>query len=146
MNARTIPGRTLAVLLSLGLSQVLAPVVYADGHLLTPDQAASRVADRAAVRDAQVKAVQAILDTTEARQQAGLLGASLPKLRAAVPHLSDTELADLSARAAQVKDVAAGHHSSDEGLIILAIILVVAAVAVLIAAGHDDYYDGCGCY
>jgi hypothetical protein len=146
VNARTIPGRTLAVLLSLGLSQVVATVVHADGHLLTPDQASTRVADRAAERAAQVKAVQAVLDTTEARQQAGVLGASLPKLRAAVPHLSDTELADLSARAAKVKDVAAGHHGNDEALIIMAIVLVVAAVAILIAAGGDGYYDDCGCY
>jgi len=146
VNARTIPGRTLAVLLSLGLSQVVAPVARADdGHLLTPDLPSSRVADRAAERAAQVKAVQAVLDTTEARRQAGVLGASLPKLRAAVPHLSDAELADLSARASQVKDVAAGHHS-DEGLVILAIVLVVAAVAVLVAAGDSGYYDDCGCY
>jgi hypothetical protein len=146
VNARTIPGRTLAVLLSLGLSQVVAPVAHADdGHLLTPGLPSSRVADRAAERAAQVKAVQAVLDTTEARRQAGVLGASLPKLRAAVPHLSDAELADLSSRASHVKDVAAGH--TDDGLIIVAIVLLVAAAAVLVAVGDDyGYYDDCGCY
>jgi hypothetical protein len=124
---------------------VVAPAVHADDHLLTPDQASTRVADKAAERAAQVAAVQAILETPEARQQAGLLGTSLPKLRAAVPHLSDTELADLSARAAKVKDVAAGHHN-DEALNNMAIVLVIASVAILIAAGHDGYYDNCGCY
>ncbi len=146
MNARTVVGRTLAVLLSLGLSQVVAPAAYADGHLLPTDQASAVVADHAAARAARVEAVQAVLNTEEARREAGVLGASLPKLRAAVPHLSDVELADLSARAAKVGDIRAGHHD-DDALVILAIVLVVAGVALLVAAGDNGYYDdGCGCY
>jgi hypothetical protein len=145
VKARTAVGRTLAVLLSLGLSQAATPLVYADGHLVGSGQVSAAVADHAASRAAQVKAVQALLDTDEARQQAGLLGASLPKLRAAIPHLSDAELADLSARSQSVKDVAAGHHD-DDALIILAIVLVAAGVALLVAVGDGGYYDDCGCY
>jgi hypothetical protein len=145
VNARTVLGRTLAVLLSLGLSQVVTPAAYADGHLLRSDQASAAVAEHAAARAAQAKVVRAVLSTDEARRQAGVLGASLSKLRDAVPHLSDAELADLSARAANVKDVAAGHHD-DDALIILAIVLVVAGVALLVAAGDNGYYDDCGCY
>jgi hypothetical protein len=145
--ARTALGRIVAVCLSLAVSQIAAPMAYADGsHLVAADDVATRLASRAAERDAQVRAVQVALDTDEARRQAGLLGASLPKLRAAVPHLSDRELADLSSRAAGLKDVAAGHRHNDEGLVILAIVLVVAAAAILIAASHDGYYDDCGCY
>jgi len=122
-------------------------MAYADGgHLVAADDVATRLASRAAEREAQVRAVQVALDTDEARRQAGLLGASLPKLRAAVPHLSDRELADLSSRAAGLKDVAAGHRHNDEGLVILGIVLLVAAAAILIAASHDGYYDDCGCY
>lgn len=148
MIARTALGRTVAVCLSLAVSQIAAPMAYADGgHLVAANDVATRLASSAAERDVQVRAVQAALDTDEARRQAGVLGASLPRLRAAVPHLSDRELADLSSRAAGVKDVAAGHHHyNDEGLIILGIVLIVAATAILIAASHDGYYDDCGCY
>ena len=148
MIARTALGRTVAVCLSLAVSHVAAPMAQAEtGHLVAADDVAARLASRAAERAAQVHAVQAALDTDEARRQAGLLGASLPKLRAAVPHLSDQELVDLSARAAGLKDVAAGHrHHHDDGLVILGIVLVVAAAVVLIAAAHDSYYDDCGCY
>ncbi len=133
--------------LSLAVSQIAAPLARADGgHLVAADDVAARLASRAAERDAQVRAVQSALDTDEARRQAGVLGASLPKLRAAVPHLSDRELADLSSRAAGLQDVAAGHHHNDEGLVILGIVLLVAAAAILIAASHDGYYDDCGCY
>jgi hypothetical protein len=146
VNARTALGRTLAVVLSLGLSQIAAPLVFADdGHMIGSKDASAAVADHAAARAAQIQAVQKVLGTDEARRQAGLLGASLPKLRAAVPHLSDAELSDLSARAARVDDVAAGHHD-DDALIIVAIVLIVAAAAILVAVGNDGYYDDCGCY
>jgi len=144
--ARTALGRSVAVFLSLALSQIAAPIAHADGHLVAPDDVATRLAARAAEREAQIRAVQSALDTAEARRQAGLLGASLPKLRAAVPHLSDQELADLSSRAAGLKDVAAGHHHHDDEMIILAIVLIIAATAIIIAASHDGYYDDCGCY
>jgi len=146
--ARTALGRTLAASLSIALSQIAVPIAHAESnHLVAVDDAAARLAARAAERDAQVRAVQAALDTDEARKQAGILGVGLPKLRAAVPHLSDAELAYLSTRAAGLKDVAAGHHSHDEGLIILGIILIVAAAIVLIAAASNGgYYDDCGCY
>jgi hypothetical protein len=63
-----------------------------------------------------------------------------------VPHLSDTELKDLSERASRVKDVRAGHGSND-ALAILGIMLLVAGVAVLIAVANDEYYDDyCYCY
>ena len=55
------------------------------------------------------------------------MGADPDRLRAAVPHLTDRELADLSARAAQVKDVAAGHHGGGDGaLILIGVLLLVA--------------------
>lgn len=147
MIARTALGRTVAVCLSLAVSQIAAPIAHADGgHLVAANDVATRLASSAAERDAQVRAVQAALETDEARRQAGVLGASLPRLRAAVPHLSDRELADLSSRAAGLKDVAAGHHHNDEGLIILAIVMIVAATAIIIAASHDGYYNDCGCY
>ena len=159
MLARTTWGRALAIWLSVGLSQAAVPAVapaapaagVANGHLVDRGEVARRLLERAKTRDERVKLFQQALATPEARQKARSLGADPDRLRAAVPHLTDRELADLSARAAQVKDVAAGHGGGDTALIMLGVLLVVAGVAVLIAVGedhhYDDYYwDDCWCY
>lgn len=152
MIVRTAVGRALAVLLAFAMSQLAAPVAYAvdavpaPAHLVASAQVQGRLADAAAARADQVRAVQSVLDTAEARRQAGVLGVDAGRLRSAVPHLSDVELADLSARAAQVKDVAAGHHTNDEGLIILGVVLLVAGLVLLATMDGYGYYDDCGCY
>jgi hypothetical protein len=78
------------------------------------------------------------------------MGVDPDRLRTAVPHLTDRELADHSARAAQVNDVAAGHGGGSGAVVILGILLLVAGIAVLVAVGddyYDDYYwDDCWCY
>jgi hypothetical protein len=156
--ARTTWGRALAVWLSVGLSQVAVPAVapaapapgLSGGHLVDQGQVARRLLERAKTRDERVKLFQEALSTPEARQKARALGADPDRLRAAVPHLTDRELADLSARAAQVKDVAAGHGGGNGALVMLGILLLVAGIAVLVAVGndyyHDEYWDDCWCY
>jgi hypothetical protein len=73
------------------------------------------------------------------------MGLQADRLRAAVPHLSDAELLDLSQRAEKVKDVAAGYH--DDGLAIVGLVLLLAGLAVLVAVSEgDEYYDDCYCY
>jgi len=114
-------------------------------------QVARRLLERAKTREERVKLFQDALATPEARQKARAIGADPDRLRAAVPHLTDRELADLSARAAQVKDVAAGHHGGGDGaLILIGVLLLVAGIAVLVAVGDDyyddDYWDDCWCY
>lgn len=159
MLARTTWGRALAVWLSVGLSQAAVPAVspaapapgLASGHLVDQGQVARRLLERAKTRDERVKLFQEALATPEARQKARSLGADPDRLRAAVPHLTDRELADLAARAAQAKDVAAGHGGGNGALVMLGILLVVAGIAVLVAVSDDyysdDYYwDDCWCY
>ncbi len=158
MLARTTWGRALAVWLSVGLSQVAVPAAapaapgpgLPAGHLVDQSQVARRLLERAKTRDERVKLFQEALATPEARQKARSMGADPDRLRAAVPHLTDRELADLSARAAQVKDVAAGHGGGEGALILLGVLLLVAGIAVLVAVGddyyHDEYWDDCWCY
>ena len=158
MFARTTWGRALAVWLSVGLSQVAVPAVapaapapgVSEGHLVDQGQVARRLLERAKTRDERLKLFQDALGTPEARQKARAMGVDPDRLRAAVPHLTDRELADLSTRAAQVKDVVAGHGGSDGALILLGVLLLVAGIAVLVAVSddyyHDDYWDDCWCY
>lgn len=147
MIARTTLGRSVAIVLSIVISQVAAPAAHAaaPSHVVDPQQVAARLGERAAEREAQLHLVRDVLATAEAQKQARVMGLSADKMRGAVAHLSDSELRDLSQRAAQVKDLAAGHHG-DDGLVILAVILLVAGVAILVAASGSDYYDDCYCY
>jgi hypothetical protein len=156
--ARTTWGRALAVWMSLGLTQLAVPAARAanlppavsPGHLVDQGQVARRLLDGAKSRDERVRLFQDALATPEARAKARAMGADPDRLRAAVPHLSDRELADLSARATQVKDVAAGHGSSDGALILVGVMLLVAGIVVLAALSEDYYDDGywddCWCY
>ena len=146
MIARTTLGRAVAVSLSLAVSQVAAPVAQAaTPHLVDSKQVADRLLAGAKSREEKVELFQKALRTPEAERQARVMGVSAEKLAAAVPHLSDKELLDLSQRASRSKDVVAGH--GDEGLIILGVVLLLAGVAVLVAVGNDGYYyDDCYCY
>jgi hypothetical protein len=125
-----------------------ASPVSEDGHLVRTPLVAERLAAKAAERDAQVRLVEDALSTPVAQSQARALGVNLDRVKSAVPHLSDSELADLSQRATNVKDLAAGHRHGD-GLVIAAVVLlIVALVVVVAAAGGYDYYDDdyCDCY
>lgn len=162
MLVRTTLGRTLAVSLSLALSQLTAPLAQAAegaaspagaaaaaapaGHLVDPGTMAARLVARARSREEKVRLFQDALARPEVQKQARSMGLSPDRLHAAVPHLSDKELADLSARAGRAKDVVAG-HSSNDGLAILGLLLLLAGVAVLVAVSYDDgYYDDDYCY
>jgi hypothetical protein len=158
--ARTTWGRALAVWTSLSVSQLAVPVAHAapasaGNHLVDQSQIARRLLESARTRDERVALFQAALGTDEAREKARSLGADPDRLRAAVPHLSDAELADLASRAALVKeDVAAGHRHAGPpvGLVVVGVLLVVAGIAVLAAVGDyeddgwDDWDDDCDCW
>jgi hypothetical protein len=146
--ARTTFGRTLAVVLSIALSQLAVPLAHAAtlppgaAHAVDSQQLSARLTAHAAERAARVRSIQDALDTSEAKEQAQRLGVPVGRLRAAVPHLSDVELKDLSDRATRVKDVAAGHSShNNTGLIVLGVTLLVAGLVVIAVAADDDWDD-----
>jgi hypothetical protein len=146
VTARTWLGRTLAAALSLAVSQVSLPAALAGEHLVDSGTLARRLLESARTRQEQVALFQKALGQPEVRQRALSMGVSADKIARAIPHLTDAELADLSARAANVKDVSAG-HSSNDGMAIIGLMLLLAAVVVLVAVAYDDYYyDPCYCY
>jgi hypothetical protein len=143
--ARTTLGRALAVSLSFAVSQAAAPAQAAATHLVDSKQVVDRLLAGAKSREDKVALFQKALLTPEAERQAKVMGVSAEKLAAAVPHLSDKELADLTARASRSQDIVAGHH--DDGLIILGVVLLLAGIAVLVAVSNNGgYYDDCYCY
>jgi hypothetical protein len=158
VNARTTFQRALAVWLSVGLVYAAVPARAAEtaapsgsAHVVDQGQVARRLIESAQTREQRIKLFQDALSTSEAQKKARAMGADPARLRAAVPHLTDRELADLSARATQVKDVAAGHGGGGDGaLILVGVLLLVAGIAVLVAVSgdgyYDDYYDDCWCY
>ncbi len=157
MNARTTLHRALAVWLSAGLVHAAAPVRAAEAaplgpsaHVVDQGEVARRLLESATTREQRVKLFQDALATAEAQKRARAMGADPARLRAAVPHLTDRELAELQSRAMQVKDVAAGHGSNDGALILVGVLLLVAGIVVIAATYHDDYYDDywddCWCY
>lgn len=153
MNARTPFGRLLALVLSLLVSQLAVPAAQAASaaHVVDPSLVAARLAEQTALRQQRITDLQAFLDGPAAREQARAAGVDVDRVRSAVPHLSDAELADLNQRAAQARDVVAGHRGGgDAGWIVLGVVLLVAGLAILAAAEYDDwdddYYDDCWCY
>lgn len=160
MIARTTWGRAVAVWLSVGLTQLAVPAVNAApatpgkaDHLVDQGQMARRLLASARTREERVKLFQDALGVEPVRQQARAMGADPDRLRAAVAHLSDRELSELSARAAQVKDVAAGHRgrNGDGVLLLVGLGLLVAGIVVIAAVADgdwwdDDYWDDCDCY
>ena len=147
MIARTTWGRALAVWAErrrVPASRTRGPRRGArsgGNHLVDQSQVARRLIESARTRDERVALFQAALGTDEARQQARSMGADPDRLRAAVPHLSDRELADLATRAALVKqDVAAGHrrHGGPQAaLVVVGVLLLVTGIAVLAAVAGD---------
>jgi hypothetical protein len=121
------------------------PPAQAAPHVVTPQDIAKRLFEKAQTREDRQRLFQEALATPQAQKQARAMGLDPARLRAAVPHLSDEELLDLQARALRAKDVRAGHGV--DGLAILGIMLLIAGVAVLIAVADDGYYDDyCYCY
>jgi len=137
--------RVVATALSLALLGMGGPPAQAAPHVVTPQDIAKRLFEKAQTREDRQRLFQEALATPQAQKQARAMGLDPARLRAAVHHLSDEELLDLQARALRAKDVRAGHGV--DGLAILGIMLLIAGVAVLIAVADDGYYDDyCYCY
>ncbi|HVQ31371.1 MAG TPA: DUF6627 family protein [Vicinamibacteria bacterium] len=145
MKTPVVSRRFTAALLSVSLVAFGTPRAQAAPHVVGQEQIAGRLLAAAETREARVRLFGEALSAEGAQKQARAMGLDPARLRAGVPHLSDKELADLSARALNVKDVRAGH--GNDAFAILGIMLLIAGVAVLIAASNDGYYDDyCGCY
>ena len=107
----------------------------AQDHLVTRETAQSRLVTAASERRQAVEVLDRALATPEAARAASSLGADLAAVRAAVPALSDAELADLSQRAAALEaDPVAG---LDSDIKLLLMIFLIVAIVILVLQAVD---------
>jgi hypothetical protein len=126
--------KTLTVL-SIALASLAAGHALAEDHLVSPEAARERLLDAAAGRDRSLATLDAALSTPQAAQAAARLGADTRELRAALPTLSDAEVADLAARAEALQaDPVAG---LDEDIRTLLIIFLIVAIVILVLQAVD---------
>jgi hypothetical protein len=128
MRTSPAPVAALAALLA-------AAPAFAQDHLLTRETAQGRLAAAADERRAELAAVDRALATPEAERAASSVGVDIAAVRAAVPALSDAELADVSQRAAALEsDPVAG---LDHDIKLLLEIFLIVAIVILVLRAID---------
>ena len=124
--------RTLA-LVAVAATLLSCPAGYGADHIAAPGAIQERLAEAAAQRTADLAGVDAVLATPLAEETAAKMGTDIGRVRAAVPSLSDAELADLSARAAALQsDPVAGMDRQMRLLLMIALILVIIVLVLAI--------------
>ena len=124
--------KTLTVL-SLALASLVAGQAVADDHVVSPAAAAQRLQEASAAREQGLATLDRALARPDAARAAAAVGADTNALRAALPTLSDAEIADLAQRAAALEtDPVAGLDSDIRTLLI--IFLIVAIVILVLQA------------
>src|SRR5262245_43361242 len=91
--------RKVLTVLSISFIALVAGQAMAEDHLVSSEAARERVLDAATQRARSLATLDATLATPKAQEVASSLGADTAQLRAALPTLSDAEIADLAARA-----------------------------------------------
>ena len=124
--------RTLG-LLAAAATLLSCPAGEAGDHIAAPAAVEARLAEASAARAENLAAVDGALTSPLAREAASSVGADVDQLRAAVPSLSDAELADLAARAAALEaDPVAGMDRQMRLLIMIGLILVIIILVLAI--------------
>lgn len=126
--------KTLTVL-SIALASLVAGQAMAADHVVSPEAAQQRMQDAAAAREQGLATLDRALSSPEAARAAASVGADTGALRAALPTLSDAEIADLAQRAAALDtDPVAG---LDQDIRTLLIIFLIVAIVILVLQAVD---------
>jgi len=127
--------RMSLALAAAAAATLCAPPAFPQDHLLTRETAQARLAAAAAERRHALEAVDRVLASPEAAQAASSVGTDIAAVRAAVPALSDAELADLYVRAAALEtDPVAG---LDPDIKMLLTIFLIVAIVILVLRAVD---------
>lgn len=123
---------SLAPVAAMAAILAAAPA-FAQDHLLTRETAQDRLTAAADERRHELAAVDRALGTPEAARAASSVGVDISAVRAAVPALSDADLADISVRAAALESDPVAGLDHDIKLL-LEIFLIVAIVILVLRA------------
>jgi hypothetical protein len=124
--------KTLALFAAILIVPAMAA---AADHVVPRDAAHERLQAKAAQRDGDVRVLQDLLSTPDAKAIASRAGVDPQTARAAVAQLGDQELQELATRARALQaDPAAGLERDIYDLLV--IFLIVAIVIVVIQAVH----------
>jgi hypothetical protein len=125
--------RKTFTVLSLALASLVGGQAMADDHVVSSAAAQQRLQEASAARDRGLATLDRALASPEVTRAAATVGADTSALRAALPTLSDAEIADLAQRAAALDtDPVAGLDSDIRTLLI--IFLIVAIVILVLQA------------
>ncbi|HKR28525.1 MAG TPA: hypothetical protein VJS11_13770 [Acidobacteriaceae bacterium] len=130
-------GLTLAALLSflavpIMRAQQPARTADQDTHIVSPTQLQQQVQTASAVRQKNIDTLTQFLSSPTAVKAMKSHQIDPAKVNSAIPTLSDSELADLSARAANAQqDFAAGRLDNNTLLIIILVLVAVILIAVI---------------
>jgi hypothetical protein len=126
--------KTLTVL-SMAVIALVAGQALAEDHLVSREAARDRVLDAASQRAHSLATLDAALSTPRAAEAAAAVGADTAQLRAALPTLTDAEIADLATRAQALQsDPVAG---LDDDIKTLLIIFLIVAIVILVFKAID---------
>jgi hypothetical protein len=126
--------KTLTVL-SLALASFVAGQAMAGDHVVSPAAAQQRLQEASAERERGLATLDQALANPEIARAAATVGADASALRAALPTLSDAEIADLAQRAAALDtDPVAG---LDQDIRTLLIIFLIVAIVILVLQAVD---------
>ena len=107
----------------------------AQEHLVTPRAADARLQEATARRQADLRALDAVLTSPDAARASAALGQDAERLRRGVAALSDAELRELAARAQALRTDPAAGLSGDVNQLL--IIFLIIAIVILVLQAVD---------
>ncbi len=111
------------------------PIARADDHLVSRGAVSQRLADAATERARNLASVEGVLASPRAGKAAAIAGVDLNRVRTSLPRLSDSDLRDLSRRAAVLgSDPVAGHYGEAEDALVFVIVIAAAALVLIAVA------------
>ena len=119
-------------LLTLAVLSALAVPAAAE-HLVSPQAAQAQLLARESARASDLAAVDAFIASADGQRALGTLGVEAGAVRAALPTLSDSDLAELAARTAALQTDPVAGALSREVIWISAIALAAIILIILIA-------------
>lgn len=122
-----------ALILLLACSPGLSPRAAAEDHIVSSQALQQQMESSSAARQKDVATVKGFLASPAAEHALRSAHMDPVQIRTAIPTLSNTELANLAARASNAQQQFAAGQMSDEMLLVVALLI---AIIIIVAISH----------